>query len=259
MRTILILALIMGLSASAVAQDKPAATVTEAGAIQPAVAADAEGKLYVAYASGDPRQVYLKTSKDGEAWSEPERVTTDAYSVLAGMTRGPRIAVSKTGNIVVTLCAKLRQDDDVHVYCYRKGPKDKAFVGSRVSSQAAKDHEGMHDMAVDAEGDVHVAWLDSRETQRGNHVWYARSSNGGKTFKGEVLAYRSPSGSICPCCAPSVAVGSDGKTVAIQFRNKLKPAAGTGPDVHDMFTAVSTNGGKTFATTRLDDRERWKG
>jgi hypothetical protein len=232
--------------------------VADAGATQPVVAADAEGKLYVAYAAGEPRQVFLKTSTDGKTWSEAEKVTVDAFQVMAGMTRGPRLAVTKDGTIVVTACARLRKDDEVHVYCYRKGPKDKTFAGTRVTTAAAKDHEGMHDMVADAEGDIHVTWLDGREATRGNHLWYARSSHEGKTFKGEVMVYKSPSGSVCPCCAPSIATSANGKTVVIQFRNKLK-ASGGGPDVHDMYTAVSTDEGKRFATARLDDRERWKG
>lgn len=258
MRIAIVLCLLLGISVVSHAQDGAIEAITDAGAIQPAIVADTDGKLYVAYAMGDPRQVFLKTSDDGKTWSEAEKVSVDAFSVLAGMTRGPRIAATKEGAIVVTACAKLRKDDDVHVYCYRKGPKDKAFAATRVTTPAAKDHEGMHDMVADGEGNIHVAWLDSREAARGNHVWYARSTNGGKTFKGETIAYKSPSGSICPCCAPSIATSSNGKTVAIQFRNKQKAAAG-GPDVHDMFTAVSTDGGKKFAATRLDDRERWKG
>jgi len=260
MRIAIALALMLSLTAVVNAGDPPQTSeAAEAGAIQPAIAADAKGKLYLAYVLGDPRQCWFKTSDDGKQWSEPEKVSVNAYSVAAGMTRGPRIALAKDDTVVITLCAKLTKQDEMHVYCYRKGTKDKAFAGARVASANAKDHEGMQDMAVDAQGDVHVTWLDSRDGGKGNQPWYARSSNGGKTFKGEVMAYKAPGGSICPCCAPSIAVSSDGKTVAIQFRNKLKPAAGSGADVHDMYTAVSTDGGKRFKETRLDDRERWRG
>ena len=81
-------------------------------------------------------------------------------------------------------------------------------------------------------------------------------SDDGKSFKGETAVYTAPGGSICPCCQPTVA--GNGRTVVVQFRNKLRNLK-DGADYNDMFTAVSTDGGRKWKVTRLDDRERWKG
>lgn len=263
MRLLPVLFGILTFSSAGIAQDKPSRApvdaVVQAGAGQSAIAADKDAKLYLAYAAGDPPQCWLKTSSDGgKTWLEAEQVSQGMVSVMASMTRGPRVGVCKDGGVVVTLHAKADKNGQPHLYCFRKGPKDKAFAGRRVTGGESRDMEGMQDMAVDGEGRLHVAWLDSRDG-KGNQPYYARSEDGGKTFKAETAIYQSPTGSICPCCAPSIAASSDGKTVVIQFRNQLKPASGEGANCNDEYSAVSTDGGRKFATMRLDDRERWHG
>ena len=154
---------------------------------------------------------------------------------------------------MVTAFAAFSKGDDVHLFCFRKRAKDKRFTAVRVSSTKARDMESLHHMIVDSDGNMHVVWMDARSG--GAEPYYATSSNEGKSFKGETAAYTSPTGSICPCCAPSVA--AEGKTIVIQFRNKLKGAGGQ--DFNDMHAAVSTDGGRKWSVKRLDDRERWKG
>jgi hypothetical protein len=172
------------------------------------------------------------------------------------MERGPRVAVLADGTIAVTFFAKFSKGEENHLYCFRKGPKDKAFRGLRVTSPAAKDAESMHDMCADDEGNLHAVWQDSRGG-KGSAPWYAKSTDGGKSFKGELATMTSLSG-ICPCCCPSISASEDGKTVMVQFRNKLKGADGA--DYDDMYAAVSTNAGKRFnPVIKLDSRERWKG
>lgn len=261
MRHAAALCLLLLLSTAGIAQQAPTAATpaaTEEGACQPAIAADKDGKLYLAYAAGVPRMAWLRTSGDnGATWSEPELASPGVNAIIAGMTRGPRLAISADGLIIITAHAKAEAKGDLHLYCFRKGPKDKAFAGKRLTTDAAKDSEGMHDMCMDGQGDIHVAWLDAREAVKGSQPWYARSTDGGKTFKGEMVVYKSPSGSICPCCAPSIAASEDGKTVVLHFRNQIKNSAGVA--VHDVHAAVSTDGGKRWdAPARLDDAERWK-
>ncbi len=262
MRHAAALCLLLLLSTAGVAQQAPTAAspaAPEEGACQPALAADKDGKLYLAYAAGVPRLAWLRTSADnGTTWSEPELASTGVNAVMAGMTRGPRLAVTPEGVVIVTAHAKADTKADMHLYCFRKGPKDQAFSGKRLTTEAAKDGEGMHDMCVDGKGVVHVAWLDNREAVKGSQPWYAHSSDDGKSFKGEMVVYKSPSGSICPCCAPALAASQDGKTVVMHFRNQLK--GDTGENMHDIHTTTSTDGGKRWgAPLRLDDRQRWKG
>lgn len=247
-------------SGEVTSQDETPGPVTVAeNATQPAITCDKAGTVYVAYGKGpqDSRQIMLSISKDGgKTFAEAERVSTEAVTCFASMERGPRIAVLPDGAIAITCFAKFSKGEENHLYCFRKGPKDKAFRGARVSSAAAKDAESMHDMCLDGEGNLHAVWQDSR-SGKGNTPWYAKSTDGGKSFKGELATMTSLAG-ICPCCCPSISASEDGKTVIVQFRNKLKGADGA--DYNDMYAAISTNGGKRFnPVIKLDSRERWKG
>ncbi len=262
MHRLLLLALLILCAAArpAFTQDAPQGPVTLAEqASQPALTCDKAGNVYVAYGKGpqDTRQIMLSISKDGgKTFAEAERVSVDAIACFASMERGPRVAVLEDGAIVVTAFAKFSKAEENHLYCFRKGPKDKAFRAIRVTSSAARDAESMHDMCADGEGRLHVVWQDSRGG-KGTTPWYATSSDGGKSFKGE-LATMTSLGGICPCCCPSVSASEDGKTVMVQFRNKLRGADGA--DYDDMYATVSTNGGKRFNPVfKLDSRERWKG
>jgi hypothetical protein len=53
-----------------------------------------------------------------------------------------------------------------------------------------------------------------------------------------VLVYKSPDGSVCECCHPSVAFDGRG-TIHAQWRNSLSGS-------RDMYVASSLDGGKTF-------------
>jgi hypothetical protein len=243
-----ILALMFGV---VVAQDDTAVTAAgEDGAVQPSLAVDSEGKLYLAYGAGG--KFWLRTSEDAKTWSEPVSVSEGMDAVMAGNTRGPRVAIADEV-VVVTGFAKSGKDG-FHLYCFRKDKRDDEFKAHRVTDAKAKDAEGLHDMCVDDDGTVHVTWMDARS--KGAEPWYAYSTNEGKTFKGHTAAYSSPDGSICPCCAPGIAAADD--TIVVQFRNKLRLPR-DGQDYNDMYAAVSDNKGRKWEVNRLDDRERWKG
>jgi hypothetical protein len=227
-------------------------------AFQPAVTCDKNGTVYLVFGQGaqDARQIMLSISKDGgRTFGQAERVSVDAVACFASMERGPRVAVLDDGALAITCFAKLAKGGESHLYCYRKGAREKAFRSVRVSI-GAKDAESMHDMCVDGKGNLHVVWQDSR-SGKGNAPWYAQSTDGGKSFKGELATVETRDG-VCPCCCPSIFASSDGKTVVIQFRNKLRGKDGA--EYNDMYAAVSQNGGKRFDPAyRLDSRERWKG
>jgi hypothetical protein len=64
------------------------------------------------------------------------------------------------------------------------------------------------------------------------------STDGGATWAKNILVYKSPDGSVCECCHPSVAHDSKG-TIYVMWRNSLAGA-------RDMYLATSTDGGMTF-------------
>src|SRR5205085_10647001 len=64
------------------------------------------------------------------------------------------------------------------------------------------------------------------------------------------LVYTSPSGSVCECCQPSVAIGSDG-VIHVMFRNSL---AGN----RDMYVADSSDDGQTWSSATQLGTGNWK-
>ena len=73
-------------------------------------------------------------------------------------------------------------------------------------------------MAATADGLAALAWLDLRE--KGTRIYTAVSRDHGATWSPDNFAYASPSGSVCECCHPSVAINTDA-AMAVMFRNNL--------------------------------------
>jgi hypothetical protein len=91
-------------------------------------------------------------------------------------------------------------------------------------------------------------WLDHRH--KNSEVFAAASSDAGKTWSKNIVAYRSPDGSVCPCCHPSVTYSPDG-TIHLLWRNDL---AGN----RDMYHAESGDGGKSFTKSQKLGTGNWQ-
>ena len=89
---------------------------------------------------------------------------------------------------------------------------------SAVNDTPASAREGLHAMAVDTAGTLAAVWLDLRAT--GTKLFGSQSHDSGKTWSRNSLLYRSPDGTICQCCAPSLAATGK-EQFAVMFRNSL--------------------------------------
>jgi hypothetical protein len=81
-------------------------------------------------------------------------------------------------------------------------------------------------------------------------VFVSVSRDAGKTFGEDVRVYRSPDGSVCECCAPSVNFDSIGRIV-VMFRNQI---AG----VRDIHVTSSRDGGASFDSLRKLGTGSWQ-
>ena len=91
-------------------------------------------------------------------------------------------------------------------------------------------------MSAGPKDSVCCVWLDLRNSK--TEVMASVSTDGGQTWGKNSLVYKSPDGSVCECCHPSVAVDPQGR-IFVQWRNSLAGA-------RDMYVASSADGGKTF-------------
>jgi hypothetical protein len=221
-----------------------AAGVVSFAGSQPQLAGHGD-RVYLAFGSGDVVSV-ARSVDAGATFGAP--VALPAAGRLAlGRHRGPRLAV--TGDaVVVTGIAGAKgggADGDVHVWRSLDGGRTwRAPVVVNDVPGAAR--EGLHALAADGAGTVVVAWLDLRVA--GTRVYAATSRDHGATWSPDALVYASPSGSICECCHPSIAIDGTGR-IAILFRNHV--------DGHrDMYVAQSRDG-RTFAAAIKQGTGAW--
>ncbi len=224
------------------------------GARQPSAAVDAKGGVHVAFVAGG--MVLVASCPPGaESFGEPR--TVDVTPDLSwGMRRGPRLAAC--GEVLVASWIEARFD------ARRKrmaGSQDlvasRSADGGATWSRPARVNraegvcgEGLHAMAAGPGTTLYAAWLQPlRPGKRGTGIHLARSDDAGATWTHETSVYDPPSGTVCECCHPTVAVAPDG-TVAVVFRNSLDRA-------RDMYAVSSKDRGKDFGGARKLGRGTW--
>lgn len=213
---------------------------------QPQVTVDNGGAIHIAFgaksgkAQGD---VYYARSDDGgKHFSTPVRVGAVSGMAL-GMRRGPRIAAS--GDAV---CISVIGHKDGNILLFRSTDKGKTWAqAATVNDEPGSAGEGLHAMAASSAGELVCVWLDHRN--KASEVFSSTSTDGGKSWSKNVLAYHSPDGDVCPCCHPSVTYSSDGK-IHLLWRNAVDGS-------RDMYHAVSNDGGKTFASAQKLGAGTW--
>jgi hypothetical protein len=172
----------------------------------------AAGPGLVALAYGSGTSIYVATSKDrGQTFSAPVLVAEPKVLQLT-RHRGPRVAIA--GNALVVNAVA---DGDLMSWRSTDGGKTWS-KGLRVDSVPNAAHEGLHTLASDGQGNLFAAWLDLRKA--GTQLYGAWSRDGGATWHKDFLAYESPDGAICTCCAPSAVFDEHGG-VDLMFRNAV--------------------------------------
>jgi hypothetical protein len=212
------------------------------GAQQPQVAVDSTGHIFVAFGANE--DIYVCKSVDrGKTYASPIKVG-HVTKLALGMRRGPRI-VSHEKSVVVTAIshesgnlAAWRSEDGGDTW---SGPVD-------VSDLPKVAREGLHGMAIGPDGLIFCTWLDLRNDR--TQIYGARSQDGGKTWSKNRRIYASPSGTVCECCHPSVAISDDGM-IYVMWRNALDGD-------RDMYLAKSEDSGQTFGLADKLGVGSWK-
>ena len=211
------------------------------GSQQPQAAVGARGEIHVVF--GREGVIFHTVSTD-EARTFRAPVKIAALPKLAlGMHRGPRLAVA--GDRLIVTGISHEAGDLVAWTSADGGATWAAPVTVNTAPKAAR--EGLHALAASGPR-VAVVWLDLRGS--GTELWAALSEDGGATWQPDARVYQSPDGSICQCCAPSLAFGPHGELAAM-WRNALGGA-------RDLYTALSRDGGHTFAPAAKLGTGTWK-
>ncbi len=191
---------------------------------QPQLAAG-NGMVAMAFAKGG--SIMFALSPDGGKTFAAPRLVSE-YPVLAtGRHRGPRVLITDREIVVSAVVGQtlatgthahgLPLDGDLLVW--RSTDQGKTWSKPAIVNDVpAAPREGLHSIVSDGHGQLAAAWLDLRSA--GTRLYGSFSKDGGATWAKNILIYEAPGGSICQCCAPSLAATGHG-TFAVMFRNVL--------------------------------------
>ena len=210
-----------------------------ADASEPAIAAGADGRVFVAYVqkSGEAGDLYVRAfERAAGRLSEPVRVNPTPGQAKTWYGDPPTIAIGAGGEVYVGWTAKYpggARGTILYMSVSRDGGKT---FGEpvQVNDDAEPASHGMHSMAIAKDGRIYFAWLDERylrksppaahagqgssphpaeaEVEPNAELYFAESTDGMKFSSNRKLA-----GDVCPCCKTSTAISDQGQ-VAIGYR-----------------------------------------
>jgi hypothetical protein len=173
----------------------------------------AVGQDQVVLTFGSGSAIYFASSTDGgRKFSSPVKVA-DPGTLALGHHRGPRVNLLP-GVIVISAVV-----EGGKLALWRSIDRGKTWTRTgSVTDVIGAAREGFHAMASDQQGNLFAAWLDSRASE--TRLYGALSKDGGVTWSPNIQLYSSPDGTVCQCCAPSVAMDENG-AIWVMFRNVL--------------------------------------
>lgn len=212
--------------------------------MQPQACVSVDGVTHLTFGVGD--QVFY-CQANGQTTTEPQ-VVSRVPNLSLGMRRGPRIAHAGKSIIITAIGGQEGKGKDGDVLAYRSDDDGKTWVGPvRVNDVEASAREGLHAMTASSEGLLWCIWLDLRE--KGTQLFASKSSDQGRSWSKNLRVYRSPDGSVCECCHPSIVASKD--AVHVLFRNSLKGN-------RDMYLVSSNDGGESFENAIRLGRSHWQ-
>ncbi|MBC7528635.1 MAG: exo-alpha-sialidase [Chthonomonadaceae bacterium] len=205
---------------------------------EPQIAVGKEGGVWIAY--GVENTIYCAHSSDkGVNFGTPVKVG-EAGKLALGMRRGPRIAVSGKSLVISATYGAKGGGADGDLFAWHSEDNGNSWSKpAKVNDVSGAAREGLHGMAASEKGVFATVWLDLRE--KGTQIFASLSRDSGKTWGRNVRVYRSPGGTVCECCHPSVAFNSEGK-LTVMWRNSLRGA-------RDMYLSTSSDG-LTFSSAQ---------
>ncbi len=213
----------------------------DASGVQPRVVVGSDA-IAVVYARAET--ILVASSTDGGATFGKPVAVASVPKLMAGMRRGPQIALAGKSLVVAAIGAQ-----DGNVVAWRSGDLGKTWTGpATVNDSARSAAEGLFSIAAGRDESVWAVWLDLRD--KATKVVLSHSSDGGASWAANTVAYQAPGGSVCECCQPSIAADASG-AIAILWRNHVGEA-------RDMWAMTSADEGKTFTPAAKLGKGTWK-
>lgn len=232
------------------------------GGLQPEAVEDGVGGIHLLYFSGDAAHgdlYYVKSSDEGQSWTAPLRVNSESGSAVAlGTIRGGQMALGKNGRVYVAWNGSSQTEAQgplnpesskrgMPLLYTRLNDAHAGFEPQRNLMTLTFGLDGGGTISADAVGRVYVGWHakgpGARPGEAGRQVWISKSTNDGKTFRGEEPATNAPTGA-CSCCGMAMYTDHKGTLYAL-YRSATQ---GVHRDIHLL---SSGDHGKTFSDRQL--------
>jgi hypothetical protein len=219
--------------------------------------------------AGGKTDVYVALSQDeGQTFGAPARVNAVDGEARLGGELPPRVAlVPRPGgglpDIVVAFGSKTAGTE---IKMSRSTDGGRTFTpGRALQATGAAGDRGWHAMAIDANGDAHMMWLDHRglaaqKAQGHEHheaaaidgaamaqlsgLYYAREVTGALQAEHELVK------GVCYCCKVAMATGPRGELFAA-WRH-VYPG-----NLRDIAFMASRDGGRSFTAPRRVSQDDW--
>lgn len=214
-------------------------SVGVSGAVEPQLAA-AGDQFAVTFGSGS--SVFVAKERADKTWSAPQKVA-DVPGLALGMRRGPRLAIAGDTWVITVHTSRRMKGDLLGI---RSGDAGRTWQGPvRVNDVEGSAAEGLGSLCA-WKGRFVAVWLDARANAAELYTAMLDPKSG--VWSRNLLVYRSPSGSVCECCHPTIVAGNDGR-LYVMFRNSLNGS-------RDMY-AVSSTDGATFEPAKKLGTGTW--
>lgn len=201
---------------------------------QPQLFVSSEGVVHLTF--GDGNRIYYASSKTSSPlkFSDPVKVA-ETPNLALGMRRGPRVAASGKTVVISAISGTRGRGRDENLLAWQSTDAGENWQPpATVNDAPAAAREGLHAMVV-GDGAFVCAWIDLRTKLSDIRV---ATSTDGKKWSPNVIAYQSPSGRVCECCQPSLALDDKGR-LHLLWRNSLD-------GFRDIYRSVSKDGGRSF-------------
>jgi hypothetical protein len=220
----------------------------------PRVASSTGGRVFVASAVAGGIEVVASKDAACKEFSAPV-LALKRDDIMAGGRRGPRIGASAgEGPRTLLVVAITRRTKGASGWeggdLLASRSTDEGATWSapvRVGDVQGCAAEGLFDLAALGDGRFALVWIDVRE--KGARLCADFSADGAQWGE-DVVAYASPAGSICECCAPAITAAQGGGAV-VAFRNSLQGD-------RDIWTMLLDRGATHFGEARKSGQGSWK-